>query len=71
LAAWLLFFIALLMQPREPAMTHTESATQNPINKSLVPMFLVWSRAISWTIILSALVAVLFALLCDGCSGHH
>jgi len=52
-------------------MTHTESPTQNPLNKSLVPMLRVWTHAISWTIILSALVAVLFALLCDGCSGVH
>ena len=27
-----------------------------------------WSRCISWTILLSALLAVLFALVLDGCS---
>jgi hypothetical protein len=49
-------------------MTHTESASPNPIQKSLTPMLLTWSRCISWTVLLSALLAVLFALLCNGCS---
>jgi hypothetical protein len=49
-------------------MTHTESANQNQIHKSLVPMIRVWTRSIGWTVILSALLAVLFALALDGCS---
>jgi len=34
----------------------------------MMPMFLTWARCISWTILLSALMAVLFALVLDGCS---
>jgi hypothetical protein len=49
-------------------MTHTESATANPVRKSLLPMLRTWSRCISWTVLLSALLAVLFALVLDGCS---
>jgi hypothetical protein len=49
-------------------MTQTESVTPNPVQQSLIPMFLIWSRSIGWTIVLSVLMAVLFALLCDGCS---
>jgi hypothetical protein len=49
-------------------MTHTESATQNHIQNSLVPMIRVWTRSIVWTILLSTLLAVLFALALDGCS---
>ena len=50
-------------------MMHTESANQNQIQQSLIPMLRVWTRSIGWTVILSALLAVLFALICDGCSG--
>jgi hypothetical protein len=50
------------------AMTQAESANPNPVQKSLVPMFRVWSRSIGWTIVLSTLLAVLFALALDGCS---
>lgn len=51
-------------------MTHTHSAiNQNQIQKSLVPMLRVWTRGIGWTVILSTLLAVLFALALDGCSG--
>jgi hypothetical protein len=50
-------------------MTHTESANQNQIHKSLVPMIRVWTRSIGWTVIFSTLLAVLFALALDGCSG--
>jgi hypothetical protein len=32
-------------------------------------MLRTWSRCISWTIVLSALLPVLFALALDGCSG--
>jgi hypothetical protein len=49
-------------------MTHTESATQNHIQNSLVPMVRVWIRSIGWTILLSTLLAVLFALALDGCA---
>lgn len=51
-------------------MTHTDSAVnQNQIQKSLAPMLRVWMRSIGWTVLLSALLAVLFALALDGCSG--
>ncbi|HEY7402670.1 MAG TPA: hypothetical protein VIB39_04055 [Candidatus Angelobacter sp.] len=50
-------------------MTHTQSANSNPIEKSLAPMLITWTRCISWTVILSALLAILFALVIDGCSG--
>jgi inner membrane protein involved in colicin E2 resistance len=50
-------------------MTHTESAiTQNQIQKSLLPMLRTWTRGIGWTVLLSAALAVLFAMLCDNCS---
>ncbi|HET9837241.1 MAG TPA: hypothetical protein VFR84_03335 [Candidatus Angelobacter sp.] len=48
-------------------MTNTPNAATNPIQKSLAPMLLTWSRCISWTVLLSALLAVLFALLLEGC----
>ncbi len=49
-------------------MSHTNSAPQNSIQKSIAPLLLTWTRCISWTILLSALLAVLFALVLDGCS---
>jgi hypothetical protein len=52
-------------------MMHTESAHQKQIQRSLVPMLCTWTRSIGWTVLLSALLAVLFALLLDGCSGVH
>jgi len=53
-------------------MTHTDSATHpNQIQRSLVPMLRTWTHSIGWTVLLSTLLAVLFALLCDGCSGVH
>ena len=51
-------------------MTHSQP-NQNAIHQSLIPMLRVWIRSIGWTIVLSAGLAVLFALLCDGCSGVH
>lgn len=51
-------------------MTHSQP-NQNAIHQSLIPMLCVWIRSIGWTIVLSAGLAVLFALLCDGCSGIH
>jgi hypothetical protein len=57
-------------------MTQTESAAQtqlyqNQVQKSLLPMLLIWGRCISWTILLSGLLAMLFALAVDGCAGIH
>jgi hypothetical protein len=50
-------------------MMHTNPAiNQNQIHKSLVPMLRVWIRTIGWTVLLSTLLAVLFALALDGCS---
>lgn len=49
-------------------MMHSEPK-QNAIHQSLVPMLRVWTRGIGWTVILSTLLAVLFALALDGCSG--
>ncbi|MGZ4860409.1 MAG: hypothetical protein ACXV8M_12690 [Candidatus Angelobacter sp.] len=51
-------------------MTQT-SVNSNPLQKSLAPMLRVWSRSIGWTIVLSTLVAVLFALAVDGCAAVH
>jgi inner membrane protein involved in colicin E2 resistance len=50
---------------------HTESANQNQIQNSLASMLRTWTRSIGWTIVLSTLLAVLFALCADGCSGIH
>ncbi len=50
-------------------MAHTHS--QNQIQHSITPMLRTWTRCISWTVLLSALLAVLFALLLDGCSHIH
>jgi len=53
-------------------MTHTDPAVnQNQIHQSLVPMLRTWTRSIGWTVLLSAGLAVLFAMLCDGCAGIH
>ncbi len=52
-------------------MMHTTSTHQNQVQRSLVPMLRTWTRSIGWTVLLSALLAVLFALLLDGCSGVH
>ena len=53
-------------------MTHTESAArQNQIQRSLLPILRTWTHSIVWTVLLSAALAVLFAMLCDGCSGMH
>lgn len=49
-------------------MNLSHSSHQNAVQKSLVPMLYTWSRCISWTVLLSALLAVLFALVLDGCS---
>jgi hypothetical protein len=49
-------------------MMQTQSTNANSIQKSLMPMIHTWTRCISWTVLLSALLAILFALLLDGCS---
>jgi hypothetical protein len=69
LAARLPFFMAL--PGGQIAMTHMQSSHANPVRKSLAPMLHTWTRCISWTILLSALLAVLFALVLDGCSRIH
>ena len=54
------------------AMTTIDSGiNQNQIQKSLVPMLRTWTHSIGWTVLLSTVLAVLFSLLCDGCSGVH
>ena len=51
-------------------MTRTDSTVhQNQIQKSLVPMLRTWAHSIGWTVLLSALLAVLFALAVQGCAG--
>jgi hypothetical protein len=52
-------------------MTHTNSAPQNSTQKNIAAILLTWTRCISWTILFSALLAVLFALVLDGCSHIH
>jgi hypothetical protein len=52
-------------------MTHTQSAAPNQIQSSLAPMLRIWVRSIGWTVVLSTLLTVLFALMCDGCAGLH
>lgn len=53
-------------------MTHTNSpANQNQIQRSLVPMVRIWTHSIGWTVLLSTLLAVLFALAVDGCANIH
>ncbi len=50
-------------------MTHTNSGlNENQIHKSLIPMLRTWTLSIGWTVLLSAALAVLFAMICDGCS---
>jgi hypothetical protein len=54
------------------AMTTIDSGmNQNQIQRSLVPMLRTWTRSIGWTVLLSTALAVLFAVVCDGCSGVH
>jgi hypothetical protein len=50
-------------------MAHDNS--QNQIQHSITPMLLTWTCCISWTVLLSALLAIFFALLLDGCSRIH
>ena len=53
-------------------MTHTGSGiNQNQIQRSLVPMLRTWMHSIGWTVLLSAALAILFALAVDGCANIH
>jgi len=55
-------------------MTQVQEITQNQMQQSFLPMVRIWSRSIVWTIVVSALLAVFFALALDGCSSiasHH
>lgn len=49
-------------------MSQPKSASQNPLQQSLLPLLTTWTHCISWTVLLSALLAIIFALLLDGCS---
>ena len=60
--------MVLHLQQELIAMTQTQSADPNPMQRSLVAMLHTWTRCISWTVLLSALLAVLFALALDGCT---
>ncbi|HZD96012.1 MAG TPA: hypothetical protein VE133_17250, partial [Candidatus Sulfotelmatobacter sp.] len=51
-------------------MINTESITQNPVHQGLMPMLRIWAHSIGWTIVLSTLLAVLFALALHGCAAH-
>lgn len=65
-------FISLPPQRRPNAMSHTSSGlNENQIHKSLIPMLRTWTLSIGWTVLLSAALAVLFAMICDGCSRVH
>jgi hypothetical protein len=65
-------FIPLLPQRRPNAMSQTSSGlNENQIHKSLIPMLRTWTLSIGWTVVLSAALAVLFAMICDGCSSIH
>jgi hypothetical protein len=72
LAACLHFLIALPPQRRPNAMTTIDSGiNQNQIQRSLVPMLRTWTHSIGWTVLLSTVLAVLFALAVDGCANIH
>jgi hypothetical protein len=44
------------------------AANQNQVQRSLMPMLRMWAHSIGWTVLLSALLAILFALVADGCA---
>lgn len=53
-------------------MTHTDPGiNRNQIQKNLVPMLRMWTHSIGWTVLLSAALAILFALAVDGCANIH
>jgi hypothetical protein len=68
MATRLLFVLVLPRSGGQNAMSQTKSTNPNPVQKSLGPMVTTWTRCISWTVLLSLLLAVLFALALDGCS---
>lgn len=49
-------------------MANYNSVNHNQLQRSITPMLLTWTRCISWTVLFSALLAILFALALDGCS---
>lgn len=65
----LLSVMVLHPQQRSTAMAHANSVNPNPVQKSLGSMLRMWTHSIGWTVLLSALLAVLFAMALDGCSG--
>jgi len=72
MASGLLFILALPSSKEIKAMTTLDAGmNHNQIQRSLVPMLRTWTRSIGWTVLLSASLAVLFAMLCDGCSSIH
>jgi hypothetical protein len=72
MAARLHYFMALPPQQRPTAMTHINSTiNQNQIQRSLLPILRTWIHSIGWTVLLSALLAILFALAVDGCANIH
>jgi hypothetical protein len=44
------------------------AANHNEVQKSMMPMLRMWAHSIGWTVLLSALLAILFALAVDGCA---
>jgi hypothetical protein len=63
---------AATAEEAQNAMTTIDSGiNQNQIQKSLVPMLRTWTHSIGWTVLLSTLLAVLFALAVDGCANIH
>jgi hypothetical protein len=72
LADCLLLLVSLRSQREAKTMTAIDSGMdQNQIQKSLAPMLRTWTRSIGWTVLLSTLLAVLFALAVDGCANIH
>jgi hypothetical protein len=52
-------------------MNTTSETEHNQIHKSLAPMLRTWAHSIGWTVLISAALAILFAMICDGCSSIH
>jgi hypothetical protein len=51
-----------------PATLPAKSVKHNQIQKSLIPMLRTWTHSIGWTVVLSAALAILFAMAIDVCS---
>jgi hypothetical protein len=71
LAIGLHFHCSLPKAAEVTTMMQTQPATPNQIQKSLVPMLQTWARCISWTVLLSATLAIVVALVLDGCARIH